>query len=110
MSYVNPTANEVKPLFRTLHQVLNKAFKEVSGVLVENKGLSLSVHYRMVAEEKRYDVRNIFEQAIGTLRSLGKVRIISGKRVYEVRPAVSWGKGKAIALLLERQEKTKGRT
>ena len=110
MSFINPIAKELKPLFRHLHQSLSKALGKVSGVLVENKGLSLSVHYRMVAEDKRDEVKNIFEQAIDAARSLGKVRITSGKRVYEVRPAVAWDKGKAIALLLKRQRKPKRKT
>ena len=110
MSFVNPIAKELKPVFRLLHRALNKALGKVSGVLVENKGLSLSVHYRMVADDERDEVKTIFEQAIDIARSLGKVRITSGKRVYEVRPAVAWDKGKAIALLLKRQEKPKRKT
>jgi trehalose 6-phosphate phosphatase len=61
----------------------------------------------MVEEGKSEEVTNTFERVIATARSLGKVRITSGKKVYEVRPAVQWDKGEAIALLIERFGKTK---
>jgi trehalose-phosphatase len=108
LSFVNPVAEEIKPVFRLIHGVLNKALGKIGGVLVENKGLTLSVHYRTVAEDKTDEVRNIFERVIATARSLGKVRTTSGKKVYEVRPAVAWDKGKAIALLVEKNRKPKG--
>jgi trehalose-phosphatase len=104
---VNPLAEEMRPVFRLINQVLNKAMAPVKGVRVEDKGLTVSVHYRMVEEGKSEEVRNIFERVIATARSLGKVRITSGKKVYEVRPAVDWDKGEAIALLIDRYGKTK---
>jgi trehalose-phosphatase len=63
----------------------------------------------MVEEGKSEEVRNIFEKVIATARSLGKVRITSGKKVYEVRPAVDWDKGEAIALLIDRYGRTKAK-
>lgn len=107
VSLVNPLAAEMRPVFRLINQVLNKALTPIKGVRVEDKGLSVSVHYRMVEEGKSEEVTNTFERVIATARSLGKVRITSGKKVYEVRPAVQWDKGEAIALLIERYGKTK---
>jgi trehalose-phosphatase len=104
---VNPLAEEMRPVFRLINQVLNKALAPIKGVHVEDKGLTVSVHYRMVEEGKSEEVRNIFEKVIATARSLGKVRITSGKKVYEVRPAVDWDKGEAIALLIDRYGRTK---
>ena len=98
---VNPLAEEMRPVLRLINQVLNKALSPIRGVQVEDKGLSLSVHYRMVDEDKSEEVRNIFEKVLATARSLGKVIITTGKKVYEVRPAVDWDKGKAIDLLID---------
>jgi trehalose-phosphatase len=104
---VNPLAEEMRPVFHLINQVLNKAMAPIKGVRIEDKGLTVSVHYRMVEESKSEEVRNIFERVIATARSLGKVRITSGKKVYEVRPAVDWDKGEAIALLIDRYGRTK---
>ncbi len=102
VSFVNPLAEEVKPILRVLHQVLSRALASVRGVLVEDKGLTLSVHYRLVEEDKAEEVWTIFERIMDAARSLGKVRATSGKKVLEVRPAIAWDKGRAIALLLEK--------
>lgn len=107
VSLVMPLAAEMRPVLRLINQVLNKALAPIRGVQVEDKGLTISVHYRMVEESKTEEVTNAFERVIATARSLGKVRITSGKKVYEVRPAVEWDKGEAIALLIERFGKTK---
>lgn len=107
LGFVNPVAEEMRPVFRLIHGVLDKAMAPIRGVFVENKGLTISVHYRMAEESKAEEVGNIFERVIATARSLGKVRITSGKKVYEVRPGVDWDKGKAIALLISRYGKSK---
>jgi trehalose-phosphatase len=107
VSLVMPLAAEMRPVLRLINQVLNKALAPIRGVQVEDKGLTISVHYRMVEESKSEEVTNTFERVIATARSLGKVRITSGTKVYEVRPAVEWDKGEAIALLIERFGKTK---
>jgi trehalose-phosphatase len=104
---VNPLAAEMRPVIRLINQVLNKALAPIRGVQVEDKGLTISVHYRMVDDGKSEEVTNAFERVIATARSLGKVRITSGKKVYEVRPAVQWDKGEAIGLLIEKFGKTK---
>jgi trehalose-phosphatase len=101
MSFVNPLAEEIRPVLRVLHQVLNRTVGAIRGVFVEDKGLTLSVHYRLVEEQKAGDVYHEFERVVSGPRALGKVRITRGKKVLEVRPATSWDKGRAIALLID---------
>ena len=107
ISFINPLAEEMRPVLQLIQQVLSKALSPIRGVFVENKGLSLSIHYRMVEEDKSDEVSNVFERVIATARSLGKVIITTGKKVYEVRPPVDWDKGKAISLLIEKYGKPK---
>jgi len=108
--FVNPIAEEMRPVFNLITRVLTKAMATVRGVRVENKGLTLSVHYRLVEEGKSEEVDNILERVIATARSLGKVVVTSGKKVYEVRPGVDWNKGEAIALLIDKYGKPKTKT
>ena len=102
VSFVNPIAQELRPILRVLHRVLDRTVGGIKGVLVEDKGLSLSVHYRLVEEHRAGDVKHAFERAVGTAEALGKVRITGGKKVYEVRPAANWDKGKAIDMLMRK--------
>jgi trehalose-phosphatase len=105
ISFINPLAEEMKPVLRVIHQALSKALITVRGALVEDKGLSLSVHYRRVEEEEVEEAKTVFERILRMPHLSGKVKITSGKKVHEVRPAVDWDKGKAIKLLMKRYGK-----
>lgn len=105
ISFVNPMAEEFQPILRIVHQVLSRALQGIRGVVIEDKGLSLSVHYRLAEEDKTEEVKNTFERITGGAQALGKVKITSGKKVYEVKPAVAWDKGKAIKLLMKKYGK-----
>ena len=103
--FVSPVAEELRPVLRVIHNTLRRAVGTIKGVLIENKGLSLSVHYRLVEERTAREVERVLKRVIGNAHAAGKARITSGKKVYEVRPAVTWDKGKAIELLIEKYGK-----
>jgi trehalose 6-phosphate phosphatase len=105
ISFVNPLAQEFRPLLSIVHYVLSRTVGRIKGVMVEDKGLSLSVHYRLVEEDKTEEVKDTFHRITGGAEVLGKIKITSGKKVYEVRPAVTWDKGKAVKLLMKRHGK-----
>jgi trehalose 6-phosphate phosphatase len=100
--FTNPIAEEIRPFFRIIHQVLTLTLRSIKGVLVENKGLSLSVHYRQVEEEATVDVKKLVERAVSVPAARGIFKVTQGKKVYEVRPAANWDKGKAIRLLMKK--------
>ena len=100
--FIAPLADEFRPVLRLLHRVLSRALSPVSGAVVEDKGLSLTVHYRQVEDGRAVEVGNIFERIVAAARSEGRLKTTTGKRVYEVRPPVAWDKGKAVNFLLEK--------
>lgn len=102
ISFVNPVAEELRPLLQVMNHILSQALETIKGVFVENKGLSLSVHYRLADERQTKEVGKIVKQVVGRSEAGRKARITSGKKVYEIRPAVTWNKGKAINLLMKR--------
>ncbi len=109
INYTNPEASELKPTFQKLHQTLISNLENIKGVLVENKGLTLSVHYRGVEESQEKEVQHIVENGTSILVSKGIARVTTGKKVYEIKPAVSWDKGKAIRLLIDKFSKAGSR-
>lgn len=98
--FVHPVAREVKDVFNALVQVLRKGLNSISGAIVEHKGLTLSVHYRLVDEDRVAEVKDVVEQTVDVPKLLGQVKTTQGKKVYELRPAVDWHKGKAVSLIL----------
>jgi trehalose 6-phosphate phosphatase len=105
IDFVNPIAEELKPFLRIIHSVLSRALGSIRGVLVENKGLSISIHYRLAGENRVRDVEKILNKVVGGIEAAGKAKITRGKKVLEVRPAVAWDKGKAIKLLMKKYGK-----
>ena len=105
ISFVNPVAEELRPILRIMHYVLSRALGTIRGVFVENKGLSLSIHYRLAERHRAGEVERIVKQVVGGTEAAGQARITSGKKVYEVRPAVTWDKGKAVKLLMKKYGK-----
>jgi trehalose 6-phosphate phosphatase len=99
-SFFEPIAEEMRPFLHMLNQALSVTLRGIKGVFVENKGLTLSVHYRMVKGAEEKNVSDAFQRITDPLRVTGKIRITRGKRVYEIRPPIDWGKGKAIAWLI----------
>jgi trehalose 6-phosphate phosphatase len=105
LAFVHPITEEVGPVLRMIALVLKKALGAIRGAIVEDKGLTLSVHYRLVDDQEVDEVKDILDSTVGVAAVLGKVRTTSGKMVHEVRPAVPWDKGKAVKLLMKRYGK-----
>lgn len=107
-SFVEPVSQKSRPMLDQLHRFLRQSLAPFRGVIVEHKGLTLTVHYRMVEARTIEEFKSLFEQIADSIRSIGRLRVTSGKKVHEVRPAVSWDKGTAISLLLNRYDTLAG--
>jgi trehalose 6-phosphate phosphatase len=108
-SFLEPIAEEMRPFLKMLNQALSATFRGIKGVFVEDKGLTLSVHYRMVDGSEEERVRGAFERITDPLHLTGRIRITRGKKVYEIRPPVDWDKGKAIGWLITRFRESRGK-
>jgi trehalose 6-phosphate phosphatase len=102
LNFINPIANEIRPFFRAIKNVLTLALGSIKGVLIEDKGITLSVHYRQVETEKVPEVESAVKKVVSGPATGGVFMITPGKEVYDVKPAASWDKGKAIRLLMKR--------
>ena len=96
--YVGNHGLELDPLAAEHARAIARFRREVDGAWpVEDKGLSLSFHYREAANE---------EEALGRLRELAGRAVAAGlaprwgRKVLEVRPAGGADKGVAVARLL----------
>ena len=73
---------------------LKDALLPIKGVIVEDKGITSSIHFRMVASEDICKMLNIFWSIANSYKGL--FRITSGKKVFEIRPHGMWNKGDAV--------------
>ena len=80
------------------YRALQPCLQEIEGVLIEHKKFSLSVHYRLVDEQRVAEIERVVDTMLEQQPSLKKHH---GKKVFEIRPRIDWNKGKALLWLLE---------
>lgn len=83
---------------------LQKRLSSVRGILIEDKGFSLSLHYRLVDKKNISKVKTEFYAALILYEVRNDVSVRTGKKVLEIRPPIAWDKGKVVMWLLARHK------
>ncbi len=94
----------IKNILDELNHEFNPKQSGIQGVILEDKELTLSVHYRLVETKKIPKIRNIFKRICRPYLLSKKIVVSEGKKVLEIRPPMAWDKGYAV-LWLWAQEK-----
>ncbi|ABM42328.1 trehalose-phosphatase [Pseudomonas sp. S5(2021)] len=92
-------AAEFLPALDRAESRLRKATKSVPGALVERKRYAIAVHYRLVAPDDLPVLEAAVDAALA--ETTDKLRKTGGKKVFELRPKLTWDKGRAVCWLLE---------
>lgn len=100
-------ALELQPRVQRCFEALHASIGEIKGVYLEDKHLSLSVHYRMVEDESEQQRVQAAVQQVFDAHKEG-LRLTTGKRVLEVRPDIDWHKGKALQFIVQQIENVRG--
>lgn len=95
---IHGAAAATRPAIARCAEEIRDALHGVPGVVLEDKGLTISVHYRQVRGD---DVHRVHDAVRRTCGGDPAVRVTEGKKVLEVRPAVDWDKGRATRFLLD---------
>jgi trehalose-phosphatase len=95
--FVEPTADMFRAALQELAADLTERLRAVPGALVEEKGLTLAVHYRRVPEARWEEVRRLVDAALADASHPFLLR--RGRRAWEVRPRVYWDRNEALAWL-----------
>ncbi len=93
-------ARPSRRIVRQWKQVLEDVAGNIDGAWVEDKGISVALHDRQVAAQDR---RHLRRQTIKVLREWlcgERIRLLGGKHVMEVLPAIHCDKGTAVSWLL----------
>lgn len=88
---------EGRAALATAAEDLRNALDSIGGLIVEEKELSLSAHYRLVAPK---DLATVKRTVRAVRRKYPTLRATEGRCVVDLRPAVGWGKGDALLWLL----------
>lgn len=99
--FTRPEAENVRPTINKICRRLRKDLGGIKGVIVEDKGLTSSIHYRLVEKGELGELKNIFYDVINPHVNSGEIRVTRGKKVFEIRPNIDWGKGKAVLWIIK---------
>ena len=102
IKFESPVSLRNKRILQHIKEDLNTKLSTIKGVFIEDKGLSLSVHYRLAERDQIPQVKTILHEATILYTVRDKIRIKLGKKVFEIRPAADWDKGKVVLWLLAR--------
>jgi trehalose 6-phosphate phosphatase len=92
-----PRAEVLRREIRCLSLQLQMALSDTDGLEIEDKGLTLSVHFRRVHQHFHDWVRSVTSSMVARSRSFV---CREGKMVLEVRPQIDWHKGYAVKWIL----------
>jgi trehalose 6-phosphate phosphatase len=98
--WVHPEAARRSLVMARMASAIRTLTRGVPGILVEDKGLTLSVHYRRVPRWRRAALRRAVAEKVRTAPP--GLRLAQGKMVLEIRPDIAWDKGWAVRELLRR--------
>ena len=102
IDYLHPEASATVTAIAEAASHLNAALSPVPGAAVEDKRLTLTVHYRRSPPELHGQVQQLFFDSAQPLVDAGVARISNAKMALELRPAVAWDKGQALLLIHSR--------
>lgn len=89
---------KIKALMKKIADDINKMTKNIENVYLEDKELTLSLHWRDVKNRNLKEIKKVVAYIINTYHL--KASFIKGKKVMNICPSIDWDKGKAIKFLL----------
>ncbi len=88
----------IPPLIEAADEI-DRQVAGIPGVHVERKRFAVAVHFRQAAEDAE-EVIEPLVRAVGARED--RLRVTTGKKIFELRPSVEWDKGKALEWLMGR--------
>jgi trehalose 6-phosphate phosphatase len=99
MNFLLLGAKDFSPTLQVLASDLAKQLGHIHGAFIENKGFTLSVHYRRAAPADREEVRRTVLHAVELVKD--RFQVTPGDKVHEIRPRLGWNKGAALTWIKE---------
>jgi trehalose-phosphatase len=96
--WVHPKAQKTEPILRGALRNIRLSTKDISGIFVEDKGVTGAVHFRLADPALGKKLNKIVKEEVDQLGRI--LRITKGKKVFEIKPNILWDKGKGVLELM----------
>ena len=97
-SMIHKEAKEAIPAVSQIIERLKNEVTGIEGILIEEKKFSVAVHYRLADSNCLPEVKKVVDDIV---KNNDVVRLLCGKKVFEILPNIEWDKGKAIRWIVE---------
>jgi trehalose-phosphatase len=106
--FVHPQVAEARALVQGLARALTPRVTGKPGAFIEDKDLSIAVHFRESPPDVQAEVSSAFEQLTRPAIETGRLRVMRGSSVLELLPNIPWNKGDAVRWIDERVRRQGG--
>jgi len=93
--FIDPQAKKARSLLKAVHKGLATKLQYLRCILIEDKGLTLTVHYRNMRKGRVRDIKAALAETLSELGGETKLEIRQGKKSLEIRPLGARTKGDA---------------
>lgn len=100
--FEHPQAGKAMGIVRELVDVLSRDFETMPGVLVEDKTLSIVLHFRAASPSDAARLPGLLARRARRYLDAGELRIMPGNCMTELLPNIDWNKGHAVTWIRER--------
>jgi trehalose-phosphatase len=104
IKYKPQVSAEYRQILENIRRELEFKIRKVKGAIIEDKGLSLAVHFREAGKQDTNLIKTAFREVTILPSVAKKIKIRSGKKVLEAGLPVKWDKGTIVLWLLSRQK------
>jgi len=95
------------PVVQRIKRSVIKESMDEKGILIEDKGTTIAMHYRKLDRSKVKAFRKFFTDAVKKFDKNGLLEVMEGSEVIEARPK-GWNKGKAVGLIVKNMKERSG--
>lgn len=97
-----PATKKVSNAILQIKKNLSKVAAQFHGVFIEDKGLTLSLHFRMAEKQQIPLLKSLFDKTVQPYIENKSVSTVAGKEVLDILPKVNWNKGFFSALVIKK--------
>jgi alpha,alpha-trehalase len=88
----------VTPALARAEELLAPGVASITGAWVERKRFAISIHFRQTPEKQISDLGKF---VVSVADECDGLRVVGGKKIFELRPDIDWDKGTALRWMLQ---------
>lgn len=106
--FTHPDAAAVRDVIHAVSASLASELHRLGGVFLENKDLSIVIHFRAATTDVQLQAQQIFDRHARPYVESGGLRVMHGSCARELMPNIRWNKGTAVAWICDHVQRRHG--